>query len=226
MQALLPQKTCLSLLYFSYCAFIQFETPLVCPWEKRLQKPLWNKPRIKQQSPSKQSIQATFPLQLTGLTLFLPQAPHAPNPKATSFCQTAAVRWAPGKATNPHSHSPAMEKWNYSLNHAGLHPLSANGGSGLGRQRGCRAREGPAGLARCPPALHPRAPCSLKVSFKTPEKANTNNSAQVCSSVSLRSQKPVGLEGKTQSANSTAPSSFQLGIKIQLNIWFEDMRIL
>lgn len=177
--------------------FLCFTSPIVplfnlkYPWsvleQNVFKQPLWNKPRIKQQSSSKQSIQATFPPQLTGLTLFLPQAPHAPNPKATSFCQTAAVTRAPGKATNPRSHSAAMEKWNYSLKHAGLRPLSASGGCGLGRQRGCRAREGPAGLARCPQASHPRAPCSLKVSFKTPEKANTNNSALACSSVSLRS---------------------------------------
>lgn len=200
------------------------------PWsvlEKNVFSSLFGtNPELNSNSPSKQSIQATFLLQLTGLTLLLPQAPHAPNPKATSFCQTAAVTRAPGKATKPRSHSAAMEKWNYSLNHAGLRPPSASGGCGLGRQRGCRAREGPAGLARCPQASHPRAPGSLTVSLKTPEKANANNSAQVCSSVSLRSQKPVGLEGKTRSANSTAPSAFQLGIKIQLNIWFEDMRRL
>lgn len=146
------------MLYFSHCAFIQFEKPLVCPWEKRLQKPLWNKPRIKQQSPSKQSIQATFLPQLTGLTLFLPQAPHAPNPKATSFCQTAAA-----KASNPQSHSAAMERWNYSLKQAGFTLCqqavgagwAAAGAGALGRdQPGARGHRSPA--LRPPPKLAPK----------------------------------------------------------------------
>lgn len=139
----------------SFCAFY-FPLCLYSVWKalglslsKMSSEASWNKPRIKQQSPSKQRIRTTLLLRLARLTLYSSRSLTCTKTKSNFFLQIIAIRQTRGKEINAQSHSPAMERetaprcqrLNYSLNHAGLHPLSASGGLGRRRRLGELGRD-------------------------------------------------------------------------------------
>lgn len=164
-------------LHFASCLYSIWKA-LGLSFSKVSSKASWNKPRIRQQSPSKQRIQTTFLPQLATLTLCSCHKTHMHQNQKQLLSTRSLPPDEPGakKPTPAAIHQlwkgnrcPDCRGWVTHWTTLGFtlrqQAMGWGGGGGSGSQGGM------AGLAGRAQTFHPPALSSCKVTFRTPEKS-------------------------------------------------------